>query len=108
MSADEKMAAISKWDEGGIYRVRVAAHTPLSALGTGSVEGALTTGVAAAAPTINNLEAKMREALIAQGMDADTASNTIKGITSLALTGAGVASGVDTSSTVFELLQLSC
>ena len=99
LSADEKMDAISKWDEGGIYRV--AAHTALGALGTGSVEGALTTGsVAAAAPTINNLEAKMRDALIAQGMDADTAGNATKGITSLALAGAGVAAGLDTSSTV--------
>ena len=99
LSADEKMAAISKWDEGGIYRV--AAHTALGALGTGSVEGALTTGgVAAAAPTINNLEVKMRDMLIAQGMDADTASNATKGITSLALAGAGVAAGLDTSSTV--------
>lgn len=86
----------------------MAAHTALSALGTGSVEGALTTGGAAAAHTINNLEAKMGDALIAQGMDTDTASNTVKGITSLALTGAGVASGLDTSSTVFELLQSSC
>ena len=99
LSADEKMAAISKWDEGGIYRV--AAHTALGALGTGSVEGALTTGgVAAAAPTINNLEAKMRDALVAQGMDADTASNATKGITSLALAGAGVAAGLDTASTI--------
>ncbi len=99
LSADEKMAAISKWDEGGIYRV--AAHTALGALGTGSVEGALTTGgVAAAAPTINNLEAKMRDALIAQGMDVDTASNATKGITSLALAGAGVAAGLDTASTI--------
>ena len=99
LSADEKMAAIVKWDEGGIYRV--AAHTALGALGTGSVEGALTTGgVAAAAPTIGNLEAKMRDMLIAQGMDADTASNATKGITSLALAGVGVTAGLDTSSTV--------
>ncbi len=45
LSIDEKLEAIKKWDEGGVYRV--AAHTALGALGTGSVEGALTTGQAA-------------------------------------------------------------
>ena len=75
----------------------------LGGLGTGSIEGVLTTGgVAAAAPTISNVEAKMRDALIAQGMDADTASSATKGITSLALAlaGAGVAAGLNTSSTM--------
>ena len=87
------------WKEGGKYRVATHALV-LGGLGTGSIEGVLTTGgVAAAAPTITNLEAKMRGNLIAQGMDADTASNTTKGITSLALAGAGVAVGLDTSST---------
>src|SRR5690606_20832089 len=58
LSNAEKNAAIAKWDEGGIYRV--AAHTALGALGTGSVEGALTTGgVAAAAPTLNDVQAKV-------------------------------------------------
>lgn len=88
------------WKEGGKYRVATHALV-LGGLGTGSIEGVLTTGgVAAAAPTISNVEAKMRDALVAQGMDADTASNATKGITSLALAGAGVAAGLNTSSTV--------
>ncbi len=90
------------WKEGGKYRVATHALV-LGGLGTGSIEGVLTTGgVAAAAPTISNVEAKMRDALIAQGMDADTASSATKGITSLALAlaGAGVAAGLNTSSTM--------
>ena len=35
LSINEKLEAIAKWDEGGAYRV--AAHTALGALGTGSV-----------------------------------------------------------------------
>ncbi len=97
---NESETDYQNWKEGGKYRVATHALL-LGGLGTGSVEGVLTTGgVAAAAPTITNLEAKMRDNLIAQGMDADTASNTTKGITSLALAGAGVAVGLDTSSTV--------
>ena len=64
LSVNEKLAAIAKWDEGGIYRL--AAHTALGVLGTGSVEGALTTGdVAAAAPTLNDIQAKLAKALLA-------------------------------------------
>ena len=99
LSADEKMAAISKWDEGGIYRV--AAHTALGALGTGSVEGALTTGgVAAAAPTLDDVQAKLAKALIDKGMNEDIANGTASGVVSLTLLGAGTAAGLDTSSTV--------
>jgi len=89
----------NNWKEGGKYRV--AAHTALGALGTGSVEGALTTGgVAASAPMINNVEQKLADTLVDKGMDADTASNVTKGITSLTLAGAGVAAGLDTASTI--------
>ncbi|WP_394213387.1 hypothetical protein [Psychrobacter piscatorii] len=99
LSADEKMAAISKWDEGGIYRV--AAHTVLGALGTGSVEGALTTGgVAAAAPTLDDVQAKLAKALIDKGMSEDIANGAASGVVSLTLLGAGTAAGLDTSSTV--------
>ena len=73
LSNAEKNAAIAKWDEGGIYRV--AAHTALGALGTGSVEGALTTG-AAAAPTLNNLQDKIAESLITSGMSESIAKGT--------------------------------
>ena len=99
LSDTEKLAAIKKWDEGGVYRV--AAHTALGALGTGSVEGALTTGgVAAAAPTLNSLQDKMAESLIASGMSESIAKGTASGVVSLALLGAGSAAGLDTSSTV--------
>ncbi|WP_372863080.1 hemagglutinin repeat-containing protein [Psychrobacter sp.] len=99
LSIDEKLEAIKKWDEGGIYRV--AAHTALGALGTGSVEGALTTGgVATAAPTLDNLQKKISDALVANGMSEDIAKGTANGVISLALLGTGSAVGLDTSSTV--------
>jgi len=99
LSLDEKLEAIKKWDEGGIYRV--AAHTALGALGTGSVEGAFTTGgVAAAAPTLNEVQEKIAESLIASGMSEDIAKGTASGVISLTLLGTGAAAGLDTSSTV--------
>ncbi|WP_188004107.1 hemagglutinin repeat-containing protein [Psychrobacter sp. ANT_H59] len=99
LSNAEKNAAIAKWDEGGIYRV--AAHTALGALGTGSVEGALTTGgVAAAAPTLNDVQAKLAKALIDTGMSEDVAKGAASGVISLTLLGVGSAAGLDTSSTV--------
>ncbi|WP_201586117.1 two-partner secretion domain-containing protein [Psychrobacter jeotgali] len=98
LSDAEKNAAIAKWDEGGIYRV--AAHTALGALATGSVEGALTTGgVAAAAPTLNEVQTKLAKALVDKGMSADIAEGAASGVVSLALLGAGSAAGLDTSST---------
>ncbi len=99
LSIDEKLTAIAKWDEGGIYRV--AAHTALGALGTGSVEGALTTGgVATAAPTLNDVQAKLAKALTDKGMNADIANGTASGVISLTLLGTGAAAGLDTSSTM--------
>ena len=98
LSNAEKNAAIAKWDEGGIYRV--AAHTALGALATGSVEGALTTGgVAAAAPTLNEVQTKLAKALVDKGMSADIAEGAASGVVSLTLLGAGSAAGLDTSST---------
>ena len=95
----EKRAAIAKWDEGGIYRV--AAHTAIGALGTGSVEGTLTTGgVAAAAPTLDDIQAKVAKALIDTGMNEDMAKGTASGVVSLALLSVGTAAGLDTSSIV--------
>lgn len=99
LSVNEKLVAIAKWDEGGVYRV--AAHTALGALGTGSLEGALTTGgVAAAAPTLNDVQTKLASALIDKGMSEDIANGTASGVISLTLLGAGTAVGLDTSSTV--------
>ena len=99
LSDAEKAAAIAKWDEGGVYRI--AAHTALGALGTGSIEGALTTGgVAAAAPTLNDVQEKIEKALVDKGMSESVASGTASGLVSLTLLGAGAAVGLDTSSTV--------
>ena len=97
LTMDEKLAEIKKWDEGGVYRV--AAHTAVGAFGTGSLEGALTTGgVAAAAPVISDLEQKMADKLVEQGMSADIAQSTANAITSVAIVGAGTAAGLDVSS----------
>ena len=97
LTMDEKLAEIKKWDEGGVYRV--AAHTAVGAFGTGSLEGALTTGgVAAAAPVISDLEQKMADKLVEQGMSADIAQSTANAITSVALVGTGTAAGLDVSS----------
>ncbi|SUD90596.1 two-partner secretion domain-containing protein [Psychrobacter phenylpyruvicus] len=74
----------NNWKEGGAYRV--AAHTAIGALGAGSLEGALTTGgVAATAPTINDIESKVTDALIAQGMNEQTAKSLSGNLTTLTL-----------------------
>ncbi|MCG3882622.1 hypothetical protein [Psychrobacter sp. Ps3] len=73
----------------------------LGGLGTGSIEGVLTTGgVAAAAPTLNDVQAKLAKALTDKGMNADIANGTASGVISLTLLGTGAAAGLDTSSTV--------
>ncbi|MBK5648141.1 MAG: hemagglutinin repeat-containing protein, partial [Acinetobacter sp.] len=90
-------AEAKKWDEGGIYRI--AMHTAIGALGTGSIEGALTTsGIAALAPTLNKIQENMVKTLTDKGMKADTAEAVVNGVSSLALFGAGTAAGLSTSS----------
>lgn len=87
-----------KWDEGGAYRV--AMHTAIGALSTGSLEGALTTGgVAAAAPKLNEIQASITQKLSETGMNADTAKLIADGGLSLALAGVGTSVGLDVSST---------
>ncbi|BAP36449.1 hypothetical protein [Acinetobacter guillouiae] len=62
-----------KWDEGGIYRI--AMHTAIGSLGTGSIDGALTTsGIAAVAPTLSTIQENMVKTLTDKGMKADTAN----------------------------------
>ncbi|SUD90624.1 hypothetical protein [Psychrobacter phenylpyruvicus] len=98
LSIDEKLAEIEKWDEGGAYRV--AAHTAIGALGTGNLEGSLTTGsVAAAAPKISEYESKLADALVSSGMSPEAANATSKGVTILTLAGIAANAGLDTSST---------
>ncbi|MDO7524786.1 hemagglutinin repeat-containing protein [Acinetobacter baumannii] len=87
-----------KWDEGGIYRI--AMHTALGALGTGTLEGAITTGtVAASAPKINDFQNSVAQALTHTGMSEKAAEAVASGVTSLTLAGVGVASGLNTGST---------
>ncbi len=90
-------AEAKKWDEGGVYRV--AMHTAIGALSTGSIEGALTTsGIAAAAPTLNQIQENMVKTLTEKGMKTDSAEAVVNGVSSLALLGAGTAVGLNTSS----------
>lgn len=99
LRAQGNEAEAKKWDEGGIYRV--AMHTALGALGTGTLEGAITTGtVAASAPKINDFQNSVAQALTQTGMSEKTAEAVASGVTSLTLAGAGVAAGLDTGSTV--------
>ncbi|EOE8049383.1 colicin E5-related ribonuclease [Acinetobacter baumannii] len=98
LRAQGNEAEAKKWDEGGIYRV--AMHTALGALGTGTLEGAITTGtVAASAPKINDFQNSVAQALTHTGMSEKAAEAVASGVTSLTLAGVGVASGLNTGST---------
>lgn len=98
LRAQGNEAEAKKWDEGGIYRV--AMHTALGALGTGTLEGAITTGtVAASAPKINDFQNSIAQALTQTGMSGKAAEAVASGVTSLTLAGVGVASGLNTGST---------
>ncbi|WP_228270355.1 hemagglutinin repeat-containing protein [Acinetobacter colistiniresistens] len=97
LRAQGNEAEAKKWDEGGAYRI--AMHTALGALGTGSLEGALTTGgVATAAPLINQFEDNVTNALIEKGMSSDTAKLVANGVSTLTLTGVGASTGLSTGS----------
>ena len=94
LRAQGNEAEAKKWDEGGAYRI--AMHT---ALGTGSLEGALTTGgVATAAPLINQFEDNVTNALIEKGMSSETAKLVANGVSTLTLTGVGASTGLSTGS----------
>ncbi len=93
LSDTEKQAAIAKWDEGGVYRV--AAHTALGAIATGSVEGALASGTTAVSiPAVGKY-------LEEQGVDETTRDALLLGLS--AATGAIV--GGDTASTASSVNQ---
>ncbi|OAV01459.1 MULTISPECIES: hypothetical protein [Moraxella] len=93
---------IDKWSEGGIYRV--ALHTAVAALATGTVEGAVTTGaVAGVAPRLNEIQDKLTEKLIEQGLDKNTAESMSNSVLSLAIAGVGAGTGLDTSSTAYAV-----
>ncbi|MFL1733044.1 hypothetical protein [Moraxella oculi] len=91
-----------KWSEGGIYRV--ALHTAMGLLATGTIEGTLSTGaIAGVAPKLNDIQAKLTEKLIEQGLDTSTAKSISQSALSLALAGIGTSTGLDTSSTAYAV-----
>ncbi len=98
LQAQGNLEEAEKWKEGGVYRI--AMHTALGALGTGTLEGAITTGtVAASAPKINDFQNSVAQALTHTGMSEKAAEAVASGVTSLTLASAGVAAGLNTGST---------
>ncbi|MDO4895355.1 hemagglutinin repeat-containing protein, partial [Moraxella sp.] len=90
-----------KWSEGGVYRV--ALHTAVGALGTGTIEGTLATAsVATAAPKIEKLEAILTEKLANDDSleSKQRAEQAAKAIIGVALLTVGETSGLNTSSTM--------
>ena len=82
-----------RWSEGGIYRV--AMHTAVGALGTGTVTGAAVSGgVALAANQLNELQAKMAEGLVSAGLSPAVANSVSGGVIGLGIAAAGNAAGV--------------
>ena len=91
-----------KWAEGGVYRV--ALHTAMGALATGTAEGAFAAGAAAsAAPKLNHLQAKLKQKLNEQGLESDAAEMISQSVLNLTLAGVGASAGLDTGSTVYAL-----
>ena len=91
-----------KWAEGGVYRV--ALHTAMGALATGTAEGAFAAGAAAsAAPKLNHLQAKLKQKLNEQGLESDTAEMISQSVLNLTLVGVGASAGLDTGSTAYAL-----
>ncbi len=89
LQAQGNLEEAEKWKEGGVYRI--AMHTALGALGTGTLEGAITTGtVAASAPKINDFQNSVAQALTHTGMSEKAAEAVASGVTSLTLASAGV------------------
>ena len=98
LQAQGNLEEAEKWKEGGVYRI--AMHTALGALGTGTLEGAITTGtVAASAPKINDFQNSVAQALTHTGMSEKAAEAVASGVTSLTLASVGVAAGLNTGST---------
>jgi hypothetical protein len=93
LSAQEKQDALQRWDEGGVYRV--AMHTALGALGTGSVEGALASGTTAVSiPAVGRY-------LDEQEVDETTKAALLLGLSAAA----GAIVGGDTASTASSVNQ---
>ncbi|HEY9105619.1 MAG TPA: hemagglutinin repeat-containing protein, partial [Roseateles sp.] len=74
--ANQLVAEAKRYDEGGAYRI--TAHAALGALsgGTAGALGGVT--AAAAAPTLNDLQASLQDKLVAAGMSEDGAKTLAK------------------------------
>ena len=74
--------------KGGVYRV--ALHTAMGTLATGTAERAFTAGAAAsAAPKLNHLQAKLKQKLNEQGLESDTDEMISQSVLNLTLAGIG-------------------
>ena len=82
-----------KWEEGGIYRV--ALHTAVGALGTGTIEGAASAGTTAYA--IPQIDSYLEE----QGFDKEVRDTTLLALSA----GIGASIGGDTASTANNVGQ---
>ena len=80
-----------KWDEGGSYRVLF--HTVSGALsgGVNGAGGAFTTS--SAAPLLDEMQAKVQEALVQQGMSAEGAKLVAQGLAEATSAGMGAVVG---------------
>ncbi len=88
-----KVEEADKWAEGGAYRV--ALHTLIGAIATGSVDGALASGTTAVSiPAVSNYLDK-------QGVDETTKSALLLGLSA----GVGAVVGGDTASTATSFSQ---
>lgn len=80
-----------KWDEGGTYRI--ALHTVSGALSGGATGAAGAVTTASAAPLLDQLQTKVQETLIAQGISPDKAKTLSQGLAEVTSAGMGAAVG---------------
>ncbi|WP_126331543.1 hypothetical protein [Moraxella cuniculi] len=91
-----------KWAEGGVYRV--ALHTLIGVLGTGTVEGAITTGsVALSAPILNKISQQAIKILIDQGVSPQIAKNAVDLVSNLGIATITQLAGAETASTAMAV-----
>ncbi|SIS09011.1 hypothetical protein SAMN02745664_1261, partial [Moraxella cuniculi DSM 21768] len=92
----------NKWAEGGVYRV--ALHTLIGVLGTGTVEGAMTTGsVALSAPILNKISQQVIKILIDQGVSPQIAKNAVDLVSNLGIATITELAGAETASTAMAV-----
>ncbi|MCZ8227697.1 MAG: cell surface protein, partial [Burkholderiaceae bacterium] len=84
-------ADITKWSEGGAYRV--ALHTLTGALSGGISGAAGAAAVASSADLMTDLQNGIRDSLISAGLGADAAGVVAQGVATLTAAGVGAAVG---------------